>query len=79
VKAGIPGLAIFAALVFWPLLLALRARGSMQPMWVAAWGGIVVMMLTQSFAVIGYAPFALGTLIACAEHLFWSRRRDDAR
>lgn len=64
-KAGAIGIAAFAAMVLWPLRLVI-ARGHLRRMrtwYVPAWLAILGLMLIQSFAVSGYAPFTLAMLV----------------
>ncbi len=63
-KAGALGIAAFAVMVLWPLrqLMASGPR-RMRGWFVPAWLAILGLMLLQSFAVSGYAPFVLATLL----------------
>lgn len=62
-KAGAVGIAAFGAMVVWPLLLAWR-RPRLRTWFIPAWLALLGLTLIQSFAVSGYAPFALSLLIA---------------
>ena len=63
-KAGALGVAAFAAMFLWPLRLALRrSLRRLQSWFVPAWLAILGLTLIQSFAVSGYAPFALSLLV----------------
>jgi O-antigen ligase len=63
-KAGAIGIATFAAMMLWPLrqLMARRLR-RLRGWFVPAWLALLGLMLLQSFAVSGYAPFVLATLL----------------
>lgn len=62
-KAGGLGIAAFGLLVLLPLLRAppLRLIRGWYPI---AWGALLVVMVTQSFAVSGYGPFGVALLLA---------------
>jgi hypothetical protein len=63
-KAGALGIAAFGAMVLWPLRQLLRPhRRRLRAWYVPAWLAILGLTLLQSFAVIGYAPFVLATLV----------------
>ncbi len=64
-KAGAIGIAAFAAM-FLTLPLALwreRRLRRFAPWLLPAWAGILVLTLTQSFAITGYSPFGLSLLL----------------
>lgn len=61
-KAGAIGIATFAAMMLWPLRLAWRQR-RFREWFIPAWLAIAGLTLIQSFAVSGYAPFALVLLL----------------
>ncbi|MGH2384352.1 MAG: hypothetical protein ACRDGB_04790, partial [Candidatus Limnocylindria bacterium] len=62
-KAGAVGVAAFAAMFLWSLRLSLRrSLRRLQTWFVPAWLAILGLTLIQSFAVSGYAPFALSLL-----------------
>ncbi len=61
-KAGAIGIAAFAAMMLWPLYAVWRHR-RMRSWFVPAWLAVLGLMLIQSFAVSGYAPFALSLLV----------------
>ncbi|MGQ0607591.1 MAG: hypothetical protein ACT4OQ_03900 [Chloroflexota bacterium] len=63
-KAGAVGVAAFAAMFLWAIRLALRrSLRRLQTWFVPAWLAILGLTLIQSFAVSGYAPFALSLLV----------------
>ncbi len=63
-KAGAIGIAAFTAMVLWPLRLVTGPNGRRMRAWfVPAWLGILGLTMIQSFAVSGYAPFALSLLL----------------
>lgn len=63
-KAGAVGVAAFAAMFLWPLRLSgRRSLRRMQTWYIPAWLGLLGLTLIQSFAVSGYAPFALSLLL----------------
>jgi hypothetical protein len=69
-KAGLVGVVAFAALVLgpaWRLLTRVprRARRFLLPAWI----GLLVLTMSQSYAVIGHSPFVLGILIAAVDKL----------
>ncbi len=64
-KAGAVGVLAYLLLMGLPLLLALRVP-DMRRWFIPAWGALLGLGMTQSFAVSGYAPFALGLLLAAA-------------
>ena len=61
-KAGALGIAVFAAMLLWPVRLAWGNR-RLRAWFVPAWLAILGLALIQSFAVSGYAPFAIGLLL----------------
>jgi O-antigen ligase len=64
-KAGLIGIVAFAGLMLWPLRAVLGDRRRRLWTWYApAWLIVCGLTLIQSFAVSGYAPFALSLLIA---------------
>jgi len=64
-KAGALGIAAFAAMVLWPLrLVVTRPLRRIRPWYVTSWLALLALMLIQSYAVSGYAPFVLAALIA---------------
>jgi len=64
-KAGALGIAAFAAMMLWPLREVMpRHLRRLRPWYVPAWLALLGLMLIQSFAVSGYAPFVLAALIA---------------
>lgn len=64
-KAGAVGIAAVALLLLWPLRRFLAARRRRIWAWfVPAWLGVLALTLLESFAVSGYAPFALSLLAA---------------
>jgi len=63
-KAGAVGIAAFVAMFLWPLrLVGRRSLRRLRPWFVPAWLAILGLTLIQSFAVSGYAPFALSLLV----------------
>lgn len=63
-KAGLLGILSYLALVLWPAWwLARVASRRVAAFLLPAWLGVLLLTLTQSFAVIGYSPFVLGILI----------------
>ncbi|MGH2444665.1 MAG: hypothetical protein ACRDGD_01280 [Candidatus Limnocylindria bacterium] len=63
-KAGAIGIAAFAAMLLWPLRAVMGSgRRRMRSWFVPAWLGLLGLTLIQSFAVSGYAPFALSLLV----------------
>ncbi len=63
-KAGAIGIAAFAAMMLWPLRQVMGRRlRRIRPWYVPAWLGILGLTMIQSFAVSGYAPFALALLV----------------
>jgi hypothetical protein len=63
-KAGLIGILSYLALVLWPAWwLARVASWRVAAFLLPAWLGILLLTLTQSFAVIGYSPFVLGVLL----------------
>lgn len=62
-KAGVVGILTFGILLLVPLLMALRMPG-LRRWFIPAWGAILGLGMTQSFAVSGYAPFMLALLAA---------------
>ncbi|MEO6578467.1 MAG: O-antigen ligase family protein [Candidatus Limnocylindria bacterium] len=74
-KAGAVGMAAFAAMFLWPIRLSgRRSLRRMQTWYIPAWLGILGLTLIQSFAVSGYAPFALSLLLVLPA-LSTTRRR----
>ena len=63
-KAGIPGIVVFAALMLATLLAAIRRGGRVAMWFVPAWIGLLVLSVTQAYAVTFYGPFVLALLIA---------------
>lgn len=64
-KAGALGVAAFGALLLLPLVGAVRRSRRVPRGWyIAGWLGILVLTMTQSFAVGGYAPFGVAVLAA---------------
>ncbi|MEO5985753.1 MAG: hypothetical protein ABIW50_09280, partial [Candidatus Limnocylindria bacterium] len=61
-KAGAIGIAAFASMMLWPLRTAWRQR-RLRSWFVPAWLAVLGLMLIQSFAASGYAPFALSLLV----------------
>jgi O-antigen ligase len=78
-KAGIVGIVAFLALMLWPAwrLWAIASRRVGRYL-LPAWLGLLVLTMTQGFAVIGHSPFVLGLLIVAIDR-FPSRpqRRTD--
>ncbi|MGI8659227.1 MAG: hypothetical protein ACR2K4_10760 [Candidatus Limnocylindria bacterium] len=63
-KAGAIGIAVFAAMMLWPLRQMLAGRMRRVRSWyIPAWVALLGLMLIQSYAVSGYAPFALVLLL----------------
>jgi O-antigen ligase len=67
-KTGVVGTLAFAAMMLWPLLVALR-RGRDRLAWwyLPGWIGVLGLSLTQSFATTGYGPFGLALLLVLIE------------
>jgi hypothetical protein len=67
-KAGAIGIVAFALIMLAPLvrLVAISNR-RLVAFWLPAWLALLALTLTQSFAVIGHSPFAIGLLIAALE------------
>jgi hypothetical protein len=64
-KAGAIGVAAFGAFLLLPLVAALRRWRRVPGGWyLAGWLGILVLTITQSFAVGGYGPFGVALLAA---------------
>jgi O-antigen ligase len=64
-KAGAIGMAVFGAMMLWPLRQSLARRHRRLRTWfVPAWLALLGLTLLQSFAVTGYAPFVIGLLLA---------------
>jgi hypothetical protein len=64
-KAGAIGIAAFGAMVLWPLRQSFaRHRSRFRTWFVPAWLALLGLMLLQSFAVSGYAPFVIALLLA---------------
>lgn len=62
-KAGLVGILAYLAVVLWPAWwLARVASWGAAAFLLPAWLGMLVLTLTQSYAVIGYSPFVLGIL-----------------
>jgi hypothetical protein len=61
VKAGAIGLVPFLAILLLPMLRAVRQR-QIRGWFVPAWLGLLVLTLTQSFAVSSYGPFVVSLL-----------------
>lgn len=61
-KAGAIGIAAFAAMMLWPVRLTWRNR-RLRSWFVPAWLALLGLTVIQSFAVSGYAPFALSILL----------------
>jgi hypothetical protein len=63
-KAGAIGIAAFAAMLLWPLRQMARPSSRRMRVWfVPAWVALLGLTLIQSYAVSGYAPFALSLLV----------------
>jgi hypothetical protein len=62
-KAGIPGMIVFAALMLSTAWLALRRGGPMRRWFLPAWLGLLVLTMTQAFAASLYGPFVFGLLL----------------
>ncbi len=62
-KAGIPGIVVFAALVLSTAWLALRRGGPMRRWFLPAWLGLMVLTMTQAFAGSLYGPFVFALLL----------------
>jgi O-antigen ligase len=62
-KAGIPGMLVFAALVALTGWLAFRRGGAMRRWFVPAWLGLIVLTMTQAFAGSLYGPFVFALLL----------------
>jgi hypothetical protein len=63
-KAGALGIAAFAAMVLWPLRQVMSPGLRRLRSWYApAWLAILGLTLIQSFAVSGYAPYALSLIV----------------
>lgn len=66
-KAGIIGIAAFAAMFLAPLIVWWRTGIDRLWMWLPpAWIGLLGLTMTQSFAVTGYSPFVLSMLVVGA-------------
>ncbi len=64
-KAGVVGMAAFAALLLLPLVAAVRRSRRVPRGWyVPAWLGLLALTTTQIFAVSSYGPFGIALLAA---------------
>jgi O-antigen ligase len=63
-KAGIVGVAVFGAIMVLTLVTALRRRPRFRAWFVPAWLSVLVLTMTQAFAVSLYGPFGLALLVA---------------
>ncbi len=80
-KAGVVGIAVFAAMILVLPLTLVRDRRLrwLMPWLLPAWGGILVLTMTQSFAITGYSPYGLSLLIVLGELGYASRNTARAR
>ncbi len=62
-KAGIPGMVVFAGLVATTAWLAVRRGGAMRRWFLPAWLGLIVLTMTQAFAASLYGPFVFALLL----------------
>lgn len=77
-KAGAIGIAAFAAMMLWPLLVWFHHRRNRLLLWMGpAWVGVLGLTITQSFSTTGYSPFTLALVVAALGGLGYasSRRR----
>jgi O-antigen ligase len=84
-KAGVIGLAAFAALLILPLPVLLTRRRCDRWLWyLPVWLGLMALTVTQSYACSGYGPFPLALLlaaplVACGRTKVVTRAVPDAR
>jgi O-Antigen ligase len=78
-KAGIPGMLVFAVLVAWTFVVAFRRGGRLGRWFLPAWLGLCILSMTQAFAGSLYGPYPFALLIAlpCLQWGASARRRDD--
>ena len=63
-KAGVPGVAAFLAMLLWPLMVVWRGGlRRLVPWFIPAWLGMLTITMTQSFATTGYGPYGLSLLL----------------
>ena len=62
-KTGIPGMIVLGLLVLTSLLVAIRRGGPVARWYVPAWIGLIILSMTQAYAVSLYGPFAFALML----------------
>jgi hypothetical protein len=62
-KTGIPGMVVLLLLVLTSMLVAIRRGGPVARWYVPAWIGLLILSMTQAYAVSSYGPFAFALML----------------